>query len=328
MAVLLSRGTSPAAVLTPGNGDSSRHPGGITTRRARAHPLLTAFAVADDRLGIGVVVEQAFAEELLRTPRSVDWLEITPERWPARGGRQRWLLDAMAERWPMVPHCASLSVAGADPLDDTLLTEVHALVRRLKAPWWSDHVAFCRAGGSWLGELLPPPFSVEAVDHVAVRVAEVERRVGVPMILENIAWSSAMPGSSMAEADFLGALLEATGCGMLLDVATVSANADNHGYDARALIDRLPVERVRQVHLGGRVRRGGLVVPTHAGPVTGEVWDLYAHTVARAGRVVATCVECAPTASGLETALDDVDRARSLSRWALVSRTDATPMAS
>ncbi len=297
-------------------------------RRAAGTRVAGRCSVADDGLGIGVVLDQAFAEELLRTPRSVDWLEITPERWQARGGRQRWLLDACAERWPMVPHCNSLSIAGADPLDEALLDEVNAFVRRLKAPWWSDHAAFCRAGGSWLGELLPPPFSVEAVAHMAARVGEAEQRVGVPMLLENIAWPAAMPGSTMAEPDFLRALLETAGCGMLLDVATVAANADNHGYDARALIDQLPVDRLMQIHLGGRVREDGRLWPTHSAPVTDEVWDLYAHTLARAGRLVATCVECGPTQRALESALDDVDRARSLARWALLSRTDATSMAS
>ncbi|MEJ7733901.1 MAG: DUF692 domain-containing protein [Polyangiaceae bacterium] len=275
-----------------------------------------------------MVLDQSYAEELLRTPRSVDWLEVTPQRWQARGGRQRWLLDACAERWPMVPHCTSLSIAGTDPLDDALLDEVNGFVRRLRAPWWSDHAAFCRADGRWLGELLPPPFSVEAVAHVAARVSEAEQRVGVPMLLENIAWSAAMPGSTMTEPDFLLALLHAAGCGILLDLATVSANAENHGYDARALIDQLPVDRLMQIHIGGRVRQGGRVWPTHAAPVTDEVWDLYAHTLARAGRLVATCVESGATQRGLDKALDDVDRARSLARWALLSRTEATLMAS
>jgi uncharacterized protein len=278
---------------------------------------------ADECLGIGIGLRRAFAEELLRTPRAVDWLEITPENWMGRGGRDRWLLDACAERWPIVPHAVSLSIGGPDLLDDELLDGVTALVRRLRAPWWSDHLAFSRAHGTYLQDLLPLPFSEEAVEHVTMRLAEVEHRVGVPLLLENITYYGLMPGSTMDEPAFVQAVLAASGANLLLDVNNLWVNAQNHGQDARAVIDRLPMERLGQLHLGGHTRAEGRIVDTHAAPVSAEVWDLYAHTLARAGRLVPTLIEWDAEIPSLDRVLDEVDRARSLARWALTCSTEA-----
>jgi uncharacterized protein len=272
-------------------------------------------------LGFGIGLRRELAEELLRSPRSVDWLEMTPESW-GRGGRDRWLLDACAERWPIVPHGVSASIGGPDPLSTEVLGMLGGAVRQLRAPFLSDHIAFSRAGGHNLYEQLPLPFSEEAALHVAARAAMAQDRLGVPLVLENIAYYAVMPGSTLDEAGFLATLFEAAGVGLLLDVNNVYINAVNHGHDPLAAVDRLPIASVRAIHLGGHSREPDRLVDTHADKVSEAVWELYARVLARAGRLIPTLVEWDRAIPSLDRVLDELDRARVLARWALGERAE------
>jgi uncharacterized protein (UPF0276 family) len=267
--------------------------------------------------GVGVGLRRVFARELAATERPLDWLEITPENWMFFGGERRHLLDACAERWPLSPHGVSLNVGGIDPLDDTYLDGMRALCRRLDAPWWSDHLCYSSIGGRPLHDLLPLPFTDEAVENAAARARRCEERVGAPLVIENATFYSHMPGATMDEAAFLRAFLDASGCGMLLDVNNVYVNAQNHGFDACAFIDRMPLERVRQIHVAGHTDKGDLIVDTHIGPIIDEVWALYRYTLARAGRMIPTLVEWDQEIPPLERVLDEVDRARAEAAAAL-----------
>jgi uncharacterized protein (UPF0276 family) len=269
--------------------------------------------------GIGVGLRRPFAQDLLATTRHVDWLEITPENWIRYGGHARRLLDACGERWPIVPHSVSLSVGGPDPLDEEFLDGIDALCRRVRAPWWSDHVCYSSAGGAQLHDLLPLPFSDEAVAHTAARARAVQARVETPLALENATFYAHMPGGTMDEAAFLRAVVEEAGCGLLLDVNNVYVNALNHGGDPRAFIDRLPLERVVQIHVAGHTRRDDVVIDTHIGPVIDPVWELYRHTIARIGRLVPTLVEWDQEIPPLDVVLDEVDRARREAELAVTS---------
>ncbi len=269
--------------------------------------------------GIGVGLRYEFAHQLIDTSRQVDWLEIVPENWMGVGGLTRRLLDRYRERWVVVPHSISLSIGGIHPLDEEFLGEMAALCRRLDPPFWSDHICYARIGGTYLNDLLPLPFTEEAVEHTVGRLAEVQARSEVPLILENATFYAHMPGCTMDEASFLNAILEGSGCGMLLDLNNVYVNSQNHAYDPRAFIDRMRLERVRQIHLAGHTLDAaqGVIIDTHKGPIIDGVWALYAYTIRRAGRLIPTLIEWDTDIPALDEVLDELDRARACARTAL-----------
>lgn len=268
--------------------------------------------------GIGLGLRRQFARELLASPFSaVDWLEVTPENWMYFGGERKWLLDASAERWPLLSHSVSLSIGGPDPLDAGLLDGIRKLQRVTGAPFWTDHICYSSLQGTQLHDLLPLPFSEEAVTHTARRVREAQERVESPLVLENATFYAHMPGCTMDEADFLNAVVAASGCDLLLDVNNVYVNSINHRFDARSFIDRMPLDRVREIHLAGHTLIRDVIIDTHIGPIIDPVWDLYRYTLRRAGRLIPTLIEWDQDIPPLDDVLDEVDRARAHAQRAL-----------
>ena len=261
--------------------------------------------------GIGLGLRRAFARELIAAEDpGIDFLEVTPENWMFYGGRHRKTLQAAAERWPITPHGVSLNIGGLEPLDDEYLGGLAKLCRDVSASFFSDHVCYSSAGGGPVHDLLPLPFTHEAVDHLGQRGRQMSARVGLPLVLENATFYSHMPGAQLDEADFLIGCLEAADAGMLLDVNNVYVNAQNHGGDPKAFIDRMPMARVRQLHVAGHTRRGDTIIDTHIGPVIDPVWELYRYTLQRAGRLIPTLVEWDQDIPALPEVLSEVARAR------------------
>ncbi len=260
--------------------------------------------------GIGLGLRRPFASDLLKTDRRVDWLEVTPENWVNLGGQRAHLFAACAERWPMISHSVSLSIGGPDPLDGALLSALEALRRQVKFEFWSDHLCYSSANGRQLHDLFPLPFNEEAVEHVAGRVREAQARVDAPLLLENASFYANMPGGTMDEPGFVRAVVERAGCGLLLDVNNVYVNSLNHGFDPRAYIDQMPLERVRELHLAGHTPMDGVVIDTHIGPIPDAVWELYRYTLEKAGRLVPTLIEWDQEIPPVDVVLDELDRAR------------------
>jgi uncharacterized protein (UPF0276 family) len=260
--------------------------------------------------GVGIGLRLDYAEELLKTQRQVDFIEVVPENWVRFGGKRRRLLEAAAERWPAVPHSVSLSIGGEDPLDEGFVEAVGGLCCQLRAPFYSDHLCYSAVNGGQLHDLLPLPFTQEVVEHVVRRVGQVQDRLEVPLVLENATFYAHMPGAQMDEAEFLCRVLEGADCGMLLDVNNVYVNGRNHGFDPVAFVDRLPLQRVRQIHLAGHTVEDEAIIDTHIGPIIDPVWDLYRHTLARAGRMIPTLIEWDQEIPPVDGVLDEVDRAR------------------
>ena len=277
--------------------------------------------------GVGIGLRDDLANDLLATTREVDWLEITPENWLCQGGWAGRVVDACLERWPMSPHCVSVSVVGREPFDAAWLGEVERLSRRAGAPWWSDHLACSTFGGVVTGQLMPIPTTLPFLDLAVTRVTELMGRTSAPLALENLTAYARAPAATREEAidepEFLHRIAEATGAGILLDVNTVYINAENHGFDAAAWLDRLPLEHVWQIHLAGHSRTDRLVMDDHTGPVPDAVWALYRRVLRRAGRMIPTLIEWDTGVPSLDALLDEVDRAREQARWALVAEADA-----
>jgi len=226
-----------------------------------------------------------FLEEVLeRSEVDVAFFEVSPENYMRRGGFYPAALERIADRYPIITHGLTLSLGAIEPPAEDYLTDLTTEVRRLRSPWHSDHLCFSTSGGRVLHDLLPLKRCSENVRRVADRVRRVEDRLGVPMAIENITWYAEAGRSEMPEAEFIAAVLDAADCGLLLDVNNVWVNAQNHGFEARAFLQALPLERVIQIHVAGHARdRSGLILDTHGDKVIDPVIELLAWTLERTG---------------------------------------------
>jgi uncharacterized protein len=243
--------------------------------------------------GIGIGLRLPFARALLAdAPSALSWLEIHPENYVARGGRYERLLTAARERFPVLTHGLTMGFGALAPFDPPYLRGVRGLIEELGCPWHSDHLCVSEVEGVHLHDLLPLPRTEETVDLVALRVREARAALGVPIAVEHISYYVEPKGSTMSEAAFLCAVLERADAKLLLDVNNVVVNAHNHGFDPRAFVDALPLERVVQLHVAGhRVQRDGLRIDTHAEPICDEVYALFAHAITRLARPVPVLLE-------------------------------------
>jgi len=267
--------------------------------------------------GVGVLLLHEYAEDLLAADPAIDFIEVMPENWARFGGRRGRLFAACLERWPAVSHSISLSIGGPEPLDGEFLRVIAALARAHALPWWSDHLCFSRAAGGYTHALLPLPHTDEVVAHVVGRVREAQAQVEAELVLENVATYARLPDDALAEPTFVAAVVEGAGCGLLLDVNNIVVNAHNHGLDAEAYVDALPLARVREIHVAGHRPRGELLLDDHTGPVPEVVWSLYRRAIRRAGRAIPTIVEWETEVPPLDVLMAEVARARVESARAL-----------
>ncbi|MGH7294919.1 MAG: MNIO family bufferin maturase [Polyangiaceae bacterium] len=236
-------------------------------------------------LGVGVGFRRPHVTGVLRDRPSMDWFEVISENYLGEGGALRANLEALRSTYRVVPHGVSLSIGGTDPLDLDLLTRLASLVRRIDAPWCSDHLCWTGLAGVDVHDLLPLPFTRRTLEHVVERVKRVQGTLGVPFALENASSYMEYAESTMPEHAFLAELAERADCGVLLDVNNVYVNAHNHGFDAEAYVDAVPAERVVQIHLAGHADRGAYLLDTHGDHVKAEVWELYRRAIRRCGPV-------------------------------------------
>jgi uncharacterized protein (UPF0276 family) len=216
---------------------------------------------------------------------AVDWFECISENFMVAGGNPRKVLRQVRERYPVVLHGVSLSLGSVDPLDARYLDELDALAREVDPAWVSDHLCWSSLGGHFAHDLLPLPYTEEALRHVVERVGRVQDRLRRQILVENVSSYLTYAHSTMSEWEFLAALAERADCGLLLDVNNVYVSAFNHGFDARAFIDGIPVGRVGQIHLAGHTDEGTHLLDTHDHPVCDGVWALHRHALRRFGRV-------------------------------------------
>lgn len=264
-------------------------------------------------LGVGVGLRPPHTGEVLQRAAEgrlrVDWFEAISENYMVPGGRPLRVLEEVRRHRPVVLHGVSLNVGSADPLDGDYLDALEALARRFEPSWLSDHLCWSGVGGVNLHDLMPLPFTDEAVRHVAERVRAVQDRLGRRIAMENVTSYFAWADDAMSEWAFLAAVAEEADCGILLDVNNVFVSAHNHGFDPVRYLDAIPPERVFQMHLAGHSREGPLWIDTHDHPVCEEVWALYAHAVRRFG-AVSTLVEWDDRLPGFDRLEEEALRAR------------------
>ncbi len=234
-------------------------------------------------LGIGVGLRTIHFGTILAQKPDVDWFEILSENFMDTGGRPLYVLDQIAERYPIALHGVSLSIGSTDPLNREYLTKLKALAERTRAHWVSDHLCWTGVLGRNTHDLLPMPYTEEALRHSVRRVREVQGILERPLVLENPSSYVEFAASTLSEWEFLSRLAEDADCGLLLDVNNVYVSSFNHGFDPRVYIDALPAERVVQYHVAGHTNKGTHIIDTHSDHALDEVWELYRRAWARTG---------------------------------------------
>lgn len=213
---------------------------------------------------------------------SIDFLECAPENWIGVGGRRGAALRRLTERLPLSCHGLSLSLGGFAPLSDQFLGQLKDFLEQHAVVLYSEHLSYCGDEG-YLYDLMPLPFTDEAVRHVARRIRQVQDALGRRIAVENISYYAA-PYQALSELEFVTAVVSEADCDLLLDVNNVFVNSVNHGYDARTFIDRLPTARVVAMHVAGHFDEAeDLKIDTHGASVKDDVWSLLAHAYSRCG---------------------------------------------
>lgn len=234
-------------------------------------------------LGRGLGLRREHYRHVVENKPAVDWFEVISENFMVPGGNPRRVLEAVRRDYPVVLHGVSLSVASTEPLQTGYLNQLAELARDVEPVWISDHLSWGTAHGICLHDLLPIPYTEEALAHVASRIQAVQERLGRRILLENPSSYLSFKGSEMTEHEFLAELSRRADCGILLDVNNVFVSAWNHGFDPHEYLAAMPAERVGQIHLAGHSIEGALRIDTHDGYVCSEVWQLYAEAIARLG---------------------------------------------
>jgi uncharacterized protein (UPF0276 family) len=215
-------------------------------------------------------------------PTAVDFMEVAPENWIGVGGRFGKQFRALAQRYPILFHGLSLDVGGPDPIDVDLVRSIRDLMTELDVPLYSEHLTYCAADGH-LYDLLPIPFTEEAVRYVVARIEQVQDIIGQPLVLENASYY-AQPHLDLSEAEFINAVLDESGCELLLDVNNIYVNSINHRYDPLEFLYSLPLDRARYIHVAGHYDEAeDLKVDTHGADVIDPVWQLLAEAYKRVG---------------------------------------------
>ncbi|KAB2930109.1 MAG: DUF692 domain-containing protein [Candidatus Contendobacter sp.] len=262
------------------------------------------------RAGIGLRAEHYDA--VLETRPPVGWLEVHSENYFGAGGKPLDYLERIRAHYPLSLHGVGLSIGSTDPLDHRHLAKLKHLIRQFEPALVSEHLSWGSAGGRYLNDLLPLPYTKEALYHMVARVARVQDRLARPILLENPSSYLQYVESAIPEWEFLAELANRTGCGVLLDVNNVYVSARNHGFDPSAYLRAIPRHVVREIHLAGftvnRFDDGELLVDTHNRPVWPAVWTLYRQAVQRFGPIP-TLIEWDTDLPELAVLVDEARRA-------------------
>lgn len=259
--------------------------------------------------GFGLGLRRPHYAEFLERDVPVDFVEIISENFMVDGGRPLATLDAIRERYPVAMHGVSMSIGSAAGLNRDYLKRLKALADRVRPLWVSDHLCWTGVGGHNSHDLLPLPYSEEALDTVCANIAVAQDALGRPMLFENPSSYVQFPDVGLTEWEFLAEMCRRTGCYLLLDVNNVFVSSRNHGFDASAYLAAIPADRVRQMHLAGHSQGETMLIDTHDHPVALDVWSLYEAASQRFGPV-ATMIERDDEIPPLEDLLQELDIAR------------------
>src|SRR5262245_18060733 len=262
-------------------------------------------------LGHGVGLRTQHFPRLWEGTARADWFEVISENFMVRGGRPLAALEKAREIAPVVFHGVSLSLGSTDPLNDAYLNDLQNLIERFEPSWVSDHLCWGSVGGHYAHDLLPLPYTEEAVDLVVAKIQAVQERLGRQILIENVSSYLTYAHSAMSEWKFVAEIAEQADCGILLDVNNIYVSAYNHHFDPETYIKQIPPARIGQVHLAGHSDKGTYLFDTHDGPVIKPVWDLYRLAMRCCGRV-STLIEWDEHIPEFEVVSREAEHARAL----------------
>ncbi len=262
-------------------------------------------------LGSGLGFRRELASELLGARESIDFVEIITEQFSEDFKNSRRELDEICQAFPVIPHGVGLSIGSVGQLDRDYLAEVKKVSDATKSPYYSEHLCMTRAPGIDIGHLSPLWFTEELLAGSIERVQQVQDYLEKPLILENVTYLFELPRPTLSQAEFFSRLVEATGCGILLDITNVFINSVNHGFDTASFLDSMPLDHVVQVHLAGGYWNRGTLIDSHSEPVQQESWELL-ENVAKRTQLRGSILEHDSKFPRVDNLLETVARAREI----------------
>ena len=262
-------------------------------------------------LGFGLGLRPEHYQDVLNSKPRVDWFEILTENYLIPGGKPLYFLDQVRENYPIVMHGVSLSIGSTDSIDWEYLCQVKALAERAEPVWISDHLCWTGVKGLNLHDLLPIPYTEEAIKHIVERISEIQDFLGRNILIENVSSYLSYSESEMSEWDFISTIAKQADCFILLDVNNIYVSSVNHEFNPLDYINAIPRDRVVQIHLAGHSNEGNYIIDTHDAPIIQPVWDLYAQTIARFGKI-STMIERDDNIPPLEELVLELEMARSI----------------
>ncbi|MGC2164119.1 MAG: DUF692 domain-containing protein [Silvibacterium sp.] len=233
--------------------------------------------------GVGIGLRIPHYQHILTRKPVVDWFEIISENYMIDGGRPLEVLDKILDQYNVVQHGVSMYFGSASDADPQHLRRLKRLVKRTNTPWLSDHLCWGSVDGRYTHDLLPMPYTWEAVKVTAERIRHVQDFLEIPIVVENVSSYAEFHVSEMAEWEFLNEVVERADCGILLDVNNIYVSSQNHGFDPFTYLNAVPAERVAQIHVAGHSKFEKYTLDTHDHPVLEPVWQLYARAIERTG---------------------------------------------
>lgn len=268
-------------------------------------------------LGFGLGLRPDYYEEILAQKPDLDWFEIITENYLVPGGKPLYYLDKIREHYPIVMHGVSLSLGSIDALDADYLTQLKALVKRVEPVWISDHLCWTGVQGLNVHDLLPIPYTREAINHIVSRIHQIQDFLGRPILIENVSSYLTYKQSEMAEWEFILEIVKQADCYILLDVNNIYVSSVNHQFNPLDFIKAMPVDRVAQIHLAGHSNHGDYIIDTHDAPVIKPVWDLYEATIQKLGKV-STMIERDDNMPPFAELLSEINHAKRIAERAVV----------
>ncbi len=259
--------------------------------------------------GIGIGLRSQHYREILENLPSVPWFEVLTDNYLGEGGQPLVYLERVRAEYPVTFHGVGMSLGSCEPLNLDYLGKVKALAQRIQPAWISDHLCWSASGGHYSHDLLPLPYTKEAIRHMATRIAQAQDVLGCRLVVENVSGYVSFADSEMSEWEFLVAVVEQADCDILLDINNIYVSACNHGFDAEHYLNAIPKQRVREMHLAGYEDQGTHLLDTHGLPVHEPVWRLYEKALRRLDQVP-TLIEWDTDIPPFHCLLQEADKAR------------------
>lgn len=262
-------------------------------------------------LSFGLGLRTQHYNDFLNTKQPVDWLEVISDNYMVNGGKPLAMLDRIRADYPVTMHGVSMSLGSVNGLDQEYLKNLKALEQRIQPMWVSDHLCWGGVHGRKLHDLMPLPFTQEALEVVSRNIRHAQDFLQRPLVIENVSSYVEFKDSEMTEWAFLTEICNQTGCQLLLDINNIYVSAFNHGFSPFEFVDGVPKEHIRQFHLAGHQDNGDHLIDTHDHPVCNGVWELYEYALNRFG-AVPTMIERDDNIPPLSELLEELETAKAI----------------